>query len=671
MCEDNSITEMTFEALLESFDSQEERTYLNLLIIRKFEENLLKLFEENKLFGTTHTCIGQEAIAVAAMECISEKDIVFSNHRCHGHFISYSKKPELLLKEIMGKSGGVCDGRGGSQHIHYKNFYTNGVQGGIVPNAVGAAWAEKLRGTSNIAVVFLGDGTLGQGVVYECLNIASLKEIPVLFVVEENGYAMSTATREGVGGEILGRPKAFGVAGDETEGNNIDMLRESFQKAVSFVRNQRKPFMLVAHTYRLAAHSKGDDFRDEEEIRLHREQDPLKKYETRLNKEQKTFISQRVQEYMQWITAMAEEESFAELPLSEVISPQENLSEENVPEFRRYIDSINYALNEAVTQNTDVVLLGEDIRDPYGGAFKATKGISTEHGDQVFNMPISEAAMAGVSVGLALNGIHPITEIMFGDFITLAMDQIINHASKYRWIYGKHISLPMVIRAPMGGKRGYGPTHSQSLEKYLVGIPDIHVIALSVVHDPVKVYRKVMKQSCPVVVIENKLLYSQRLKTVNRKAGNKIDDFYVRFSEGNSMIPVYELSLNCDFSGEVTLITYGGLTQDAMLAATQLMIDEEIGVNVVVLGELSNLPWEELKKMVTTPYVITVEEGTMSFGIGAEIIAGLSERQVSERYVRIASPDLPIPNSLLLEKQLLPDTETMINKVREVIHGDI
>ncbi len=129
MCEDNSITEMTFEALLESFDSQEERTYLNLLIIRKFEENLLKLFEENKLFGTTHTCIGQEAIAVAAMECISEKDIVFSNHRCHGHFISYSKKPELLLKEIMGKSGGVCDGRGGSQHIHYKNFYTNGVQG--------------------------------------------------------------------------------------------------------------------------------------------------------------------------------------------------------------------------------------------------------------------------------------------------------------------------------------------------------------------------------------------------------------------------------------------------------------------------------------------------------------------------------------------------------------
>jgi len=368
---------------------------------------------------------------------------------------------------------------------------------------------------------------------------------------------------------------------------------------------------------------------------------------------------------------MAEEESFAKLPLPEVIVPQENLPEENVPEFRRYIDSINYALKEAVAQNSDVVLLGEDIRDPYGGAFKATKGISTEHSDQVFNMPISEAAMTGVSVGLALNGIRPVTEIMFGDFVTLAMDQIINHASKYRWIYGNHISLPMIIRVPMGGKRGYGPTHSQSLEKYLAGIPDVHVVALSVVHNPVKVYRKIIKQSNPVVVIENKLLYSQRLKTVNRKAGNKIDDFYVRFSEGNSMIPVYELSLNCDFSGEVTLITYGGLTQDAMLAATQLMIDEEIGVNVVVLGELSNLPWEELKKMVTTPYVITVEEGTMSFGIGAEIIAGLSERQVSERYVRIASPDLPIPNSLLLEKQLLPDTDTIINKVREVIHGDI
>ena len=232
-----------------------------MLKIRCFEEALLQLFSENRLFGTTHTCIGQEAIAVAAMEHITETDIVFSNHRCHGHFIAYSHRPEMLLREIMGKVGGMCGGRGGSQHIHYQNFYSNGIQGGIVPNAVGMAWAEKIKKTDNIAVVFLGDGTLGQGIVYESLNIASLKQIPVLFVVEENGYAMSTSTKDGVGGSIVQRGEAFGIKTNEADGNDVEALSNTFHNAVSYVRGEKKPFFQVVHTYRLAAHSKGDDSR--------------------------------------------------------------------------------------------------------------------------------------------------------------------------------------------------------------------------------------------------------------------------------------------------------------------------------------------------------------------------------------------------------------------------
>ena len=643
--------------------SDDEKIYADLLIIRRFEENLLKLFGENKLFGTTHTCIGQEAVAVGVMSAVTDKDIVFSNHRCHGHFIAYSHHPELLLKEIMGKTNSLCEGRGGSQHIHYKNFFTNGVQGGIVPNTVGAALSEKRKGSGGIGIVFLGDGTLGQGVVYESFNMAMILNVPVLFVVENNKYAMSTRTEDALSGNIADRATAFGIKSLTVDGNDVIKVKEAAQNAISKVRESSMPYMLICDTYRLAAHSKGDDFRLLEEVESHRKYEPVYLAAKKIDVVKKLSIDESVDKYIAGIIDDAEKEQYAILSASEE-SVIDRIDITPVPKQKRYADYINFALAEALSDE-NTIIIGEDIRDPYGGAFKVTKGLSTKFPTQVYNTPISEAAIAGISVGAALNGTRVIAEIMFGDFITLAIDQLLNHASKYKWIYRNGKSVPMVMRTPMGGKRGYGPTHSQSLEKYLVGIPDVNVIVLSELHNPVYLYRQLLRQNNPTVIIENKLLYTRSILNIDEKG--MIDDFYVKKIH-NYIVPTYVLSFNEDYSNDLTIVTYGGMLADCMEVAKTLMIDDEISVNIMVLGQLSEFP---IKDIMEVSYgmdeIVFVEEGTVSYGIGAEFICRIAEKGIGSKYLRIAAPDSPIPNSLIQEIELLPSVDSIIKKVRAFV----
>jgi TPP-dependent pyruvate/acetoin dehydrogenase alpha subunit len=242
-----------------------------MLLIRRVEEKLLDLFAEGLINGTTHTSLGQEAGAVGVLSALDlDRDIVFSNHRCHGHFLAYGAPLDLLFGEVMGKSIGTCRGIGGSQHLHYRNFYSNGVQGGIVPTATGMALAEKHKGTDAVAVVFLGDGTLGEGVVYETFNLASLWQLPVVFVVEANGYAQSTPTSQALAGELAARPRAFGI---ETVEVNVEGPAQVFETATAMlarVRTQSRPGCLVLN-------SKGDDSRPQDEVSAARARDPLER----------------------------------------------------------------------------------------------------------------------------------------------------------------------------------------------------------------------------------------------------------------------------------------------------------------------------------------------------------------------------------------------------------
>jgi TPP-dependent pyruvate/acetoin dehydrogenase alpha subunit len=283
------------------------RFYEGMYRIRRLEETLLDLFSAGKLVGTTHTCIGQEADAVGVIANLEpSRDIVVSNHRCHGHYIAFTGDVLGLLGEVMGKTTGTCGGKGGSQHLCNGNFYSNGVLGSIVPVATGMALAEAKRGTGAVITVFLGDGALGQGVVYECLNMASLWRLPLLAVLENNYYAQSTPSRLTLAGGIGERAQAFGIATAELDTTDVVEIHAHAGKAVAQVRASGEPFFLVLNTYRFSPHSKGDDNRDPAEIEARRERDPLRVAATRLDEASRLAIEEGCERELAEALAAAE-----------------------------------------------------------------------------------------------------------------------------------------------------------------------------------------------------------------------------------------------------------------------------------------------------------------------------------------------------------------------------
>ncbi len=268
-------------------DTLEHSFYAQMTLIRQTEQAFFDLYSRGLMAGTVHTSIGQEACAVGVVAALDkQRDVIFSSHRAHGHYLAYCDDVEGLVAELLGRHTGVVGGIGGTQHLHKHNLYTNGIQGGIVPNAVGAALAEKLAGSGAIVTVFVGDGTLGQGVVYESMNLAALWALPLLFVLEDNRYAQSTPSRLEHAGRLADRPRAFGIATLDLSGADaaaqepqqalgVDEIYTAACTAVAHVRTHTAPFFLALRTYRLAPHSKGDDVRDPAELAAAWAGDPL------------------------------------------------------------------------------------------------------------------------------------------------------------------------------------------------------------------------------------------------------------------------------------------------------------------------------------------------------------------------------------------------------------
>ena len=244
------------------------RLYEQMLTIREFETVLLDKFSTGVFPGTTHTSLGQEANAVGVLNNAAEKDVVVSNHRCHGHFLAYGGDPQALFAELMGKPSGVCGGVGGSQHLHWHNFYSNGIQGGTVAMATGMALAEKQADSGAIVFDFLGDGTMGEGLVYECLNMASLWSLPILYIVENNHIAQTTPDAVAIAGTIPDRFTAFGIPVTHLDSYDVVEIQDAAQKLVREVRRESAPRALVIETTRLGTHSKGDDTRSKEELNV-------------------------------------------------------------------------------------------------------------------------------------------------------------------------------------------------------------------------------------------------------------------------------------------------------------------------------------------------------------------------------------------------------------------
>jgi len=312
-------------------------------------------------------------------------------------------------------------------------------------------------------------------------------------------------------------------------------------------------------------------------------------------------------------------------------------------------------------RNVGCFVMGQDILDPYGGAFKATRGCSTRYPERTITTPISEAGIVAWATGAALRGMRPVAEIMFGDFLALAADQILNHASKYRWMYGGDTAVPLVIRTPMGGRRGYGPTHSQSIEAMFAGVPGLTIVSPTHLVDPGQLLeRAIHLVDDPVLFVENKLLYSQRLLMVkNGRAGL----FFVRGS--SSCFPTIQLSLSSFETPALTIVTYGGSVPFAMDAAERLLIEDECLCDIVVPTLLAPLPAAEIRGLLGgVRNIAVVEEGVKQAGWGAEVVATLSESRRGRRFLRIGAPSSPLPASKQLEKEFLPDGDGLLRMIR-------
>jgi len=258
--------------------------YASMYRIRRFEETVLEEFKRGVFSGTTHTYLGQEADAVGVIHSLAAQDVIVTNHRCHGHFLAYGGEMRALFAELMGKATGVCGGRGGSQHLHWRNLFSNGIQGGIVPIASGMAMAEKRSGSQAVVIVFIGDGTLGEGIVYESLNMASLWNLPLLIVVENNHIAQTTPTSTALAGSIRARFEAFGIAVSELDSSDVTVIQPLAANCIEGVRTAQHPQALILNTCRFGPHSKSDDTRPAEDLaRMKAERDPLSISRARLD----------------------------------------------------------------------------------------------------------------------------------------------------------------------------------------------------------------------------------------------------------------------------------------------------------------------------------------------------------------------------------------------------
>jgi len=313
-------------------------------------------------------------------------------------------------------------------------------------------------------------------------------------------------------------------------------------------------------------------------------------------------------------------------------------------------ERLNETLRDLVTGRDDVVVIGEDIADPYGGAFKITDGLTTLRPNRVFTTPVSEAAIVGLGIGLALRGYRPVVEIMFGDFITLAADQLINHAAKMTWMYGEDLSLPLVARAPMGGRRRYGPTHSQSLERLFLGVPGLGVAAVSPLLDPGRVLtHAVTASNRPLVLIENKALYGHPVLT-----GDDLKARGFGMETGEGGLPAVVVSPEA-LEPDITFVAYGGMSPLALDAAERLRAEEDLICEVVVIHRLAPLDIAPIRtSLLKTRRLVVMEEGPVEAGWGAEVIAGLAEVALEAPARRVGAANLPVPAAGTLEDAVLP-----------------
>lgn len=637
--------------------------YRRMRLIRAFEERAATLYRDGDVPGFLHLSVGQEGSAVGTCWPLEERDVVTSTHRGHGHCIAKGLDPKAMLAELMGKSEGVCGGRGGSMHIADPRlgiFGANGIVAAGLPIAVGAGTAAQLRDEGAVVVAFFGDGAVAQGMFHEAVNLAAVWQLPVLFCCENNKYAEFSAAAAQHPVTLTDRAQGYGVEFHRVDGNDVVEVAQLTAGLVERLRSGAGPIMVEADTYRWRGHYEGDPerYRDADELEHWRERDPLLVAANRLaelgvdsadlaacDAEVEQLIDDGV------AAAHAGREPAAETLHHYVITPREPAPEPVEPagETTKVGRAVRAALTYELEHDDSVFLAGIDV-GAGGNVFGLTRELADTFPGRVRDTPISETAIVGTAVGAALAGMRPVVELMYFDFLGVCFDQLLNQAAKLRYMTGGGASLPLVVRTQFGAGRSSGSQHSQSLEALLAHIPGLTVVMPATPADTYGLLRAAIRDPNPVVFVENRLLYGS--------VGPAPPDGH--------LVPLGKARV-CRSGTDVTLVSYSRMLHECLASAEQLAAE---GVSVEVIDLRTVAPLDKptvLASLAKTNRLVIAHEAVAEFGVGAELAALAAHEgfwTLDAPVLRVGAEATPAPYAPTLERAWLPDREKITAALR-------
>ncbi len=648
-----------------------QAVHRTMLRIRSFELRTVELFAEGLVKGTAHSYVGQEAIAAAACHHLRPDDYIGSNHRGHGHCIAKGAQLDRMMAELMGRRTGYCGGLGGSMHIADLSLGilgANGIVGATMPLCTGAALTAKLAGKGGVAVAFFGDGASNQGVFHEAMNLSSVWRLPVIFICENNQYALSTSFRDTTSiDRIADRAAAYSMPGVRVDGNNATDVFRAVETAVAKARAGDGPTLIEAMTYRWGQHSLRANLRDprpEEEQRSWLARDPLKRIQDELV-ERRIATPEQLQQLSQATDAEVEAavefgkasaEPTAEFMLAAVYSPHSSPVEPSSKGTRElsFVAALNEAMSQEMERDDRVIVMGEDV-GATGGIFTATQGLSERFGPaRVRDTPISEATFVGCGVGAAIAGMRPIVEVQIFDFVALTMDMIVNQAAKFRYMLGGVPTVPVVIRGPQGGGVRLAAQHSQSLEAWFTHVPGLVVVAPSTPYDAKGLLVAAIRDNNPVIFLETKLLYLG--------ATGPVPEELYEIPIGNGEVK--------RAGTDVTVVATMAMVSRALSVAAQL---EREGISVEVIDPRTLRPLDEaliIASVRKTNRLVIVHEAWTRGGFGAEVAAVVMEQAfdwLEAPIIRVGAPAVPMPYNDKLEQQVIPSNARIMAAIREVL----
>lgn len=641
--------------------------YHNLLWPRMIEEKMLVLLRQGRI-SKWFSGIGQEAIAVGATMAMQEDEWIMPLHRNLGVFTTRNMPLHKLIMQWQGTQQGYSKGRERSFHFGSREHHVCGMISHLGPQlaiADGVALAYKLRKESKVSLAFTGEGGTSEGDFHEALNVAAVWDLPVIFLIENNGYGLSTPTSEQYRCiSLVDKARGYGMEGVTIDGNNILNVYDTLKGVRDYCIRYQKPYLVEAITFRMRGHEEasGTKYVPKDLFDLWQKKDPVENFERYLQSQQvlsgdqieqiKTGFREKIEQELAIGFNTPEVVSDTETELDDIYSARSQQSATGTAEVidnsaissdsdspssdKRMIDAIKDGLHQSMKQHSNLVLMGQDIAE-YGGAFKITEGFVDEFGKQrVRNTPLCESAIVGAALGLSLEGYKSMMEMQFADFVTVGFNQIINNLAKIHYRWGQHADV--VIRMPTGGGVGAGPFHSQSNEAWFVHTPGLKVVYPSTPMDAKGLLIAAINDPNPVLYFEHKALY--------RSVSGPVPDHYYEIEIGKAR--------HVREGDELSIITYGSGVHWAEDYAAE---HPEISIDILDLRTLLPLDWLAIRQAVErTGRVLILHEDTLTGGIGGEIAAWIAENcfeKLDAPVMRCASLDTPVPFSVVLENNFL------------------